>query len=100
MLDIRSRLQHNSENQRLVAREADHLQLEMMAQQTQTKMKVNLLQIGHLWGKIYNNYYCTCRVFLCVCVGGRGCVRGRPHMHDGIEYTHLLIFTNAGNLYK
>ena len=40
MLDVRSRLQYNSENQRLVAREADHLQLEMMAQQTQTKMKV------------------------------------------------------------
>ena len=40
LLDVRSRLQHNSENQRLVAREADHLQLEMMAQQTQTKMKV------------------------------------------------------------
>ena len=40
LLDVRSRLQHNSENQRLVAREADHLQLEMMAQHTQTKMKV------------------------------------------------------------
>ena len=43
LLDIRSRLQHNTENQRLVAREADHLQLEMMAQDTQTKMKVPLL---------------------------------------------------------
>ena len=41
LLDIRSQLQHNSENQRLIAREADHLQLEMMAQQTQTKMKVH-----------------------------------------------------------
>ena len=40
LLDVRSRLQMNSETQRLVAREADHLQLEMMAQETQTKMKV------------------------------------------------------------
>ena len=34
LLDVHSRLQHNSENQWLVAREADHLQLEMMAQHT------------------------------------------------------------------
>ena len=90
MLDVRSRLQHNSENQRLVAREADHLQLEMMAQQTQTKMKVNMLQIGHLWGEIYN--IIVHAGFFCMCGGGGDCVRGRPHMHDGIEYTHLLIF--------
>ena len=40
LLDVRSRLQMNSETQRLVAHEADYLQLEMMAQETQTKMKV------------------------------------------------------------
>ena len=42
LLDVRSRLQFNTENQRLVAREADYLQLEMMGQETQAKMKVQL----------------------------------------------------------
>ena len=47
LLDVQGRLQHNTENQRLVAREADHLQLEMMAQETKTRMKV-----GVHWGKV------------------------------------------------